>query len=102
MQKLEIRARGVEPSRVARHEQHAGAVLGRVSFVLEMHAPARGALHDVDDVVVLARVDRELPALQDRSPVHRQVLRAAQALVANRPFQPGFDALGFGGVRVDD
>ena len=101
VQQLEVRALRLELRRLARHDQHARAFLGRVRLALELDAVAR-SLHHIDQVIVLARVDRELPALEDRSPVDGQVLRAAEARAANLPFEPRLDRNGLGFVRVDD
>ena len=102
VQQLQIRPGRFESRRFARNEQHAGAFLGCVRLVVEANEALFRPLHDVNEVVVVACLGLEPATFQHCSSVDGQGLRTTQTLAADRPFKPGFDRLGLGGVRVDD
>ena len=65
LQDLEIRALRVELRRLAGREQHARAFLGGVRFAVELDLAVCGALHHVEQVIILVVAGIEPFALDD-------------------------------------
>ena len=70
VQQFQIRPGRFESSRFARREQHARAFLSHMSLIIKMNNTVGRALHRVNEVVVLVRLDVELPARNDGPPVN--------------------------------
>ena len=102
VKQLEVSAGRFKSRGFAWREQHAGPLLGCMRLPVEADGAVFRRLDDIDKVVVVARLDVQLPTFQHRPLVDGQRLRTTQTFATKRPFQPGRDRFGFGGVPVND